>query len=143
MPEVSPEVVMPVLTYEDGAAAIDWLVRVFGFRERHVNGERGKVIGHAELKLDEGVIMLHSNVAGYTPRKAKAAAVYCYVRDIEAHFAHAKAEGAEIDIPLTDAAFDKFYAAFDHEGHYWWFAQRRASGRTLLGEQYGSPLPGG
>ena len=136
----STEVVIPVITYEDGAAAIDWLIRVFGFKERHVNGERGKVIGHAEMEMDEGVLMIHSNVAGYKASKHADDATYVYVRDLERHFENAKAQGAEIDIPPTKAGFDTFYTAYDLEGHYWWFAQRRESGRTLLGEQYGSPL---
>ena len=50
--------IIPALRYRDGSAAIDWLCTVFGFaRKMVVPGEGGK-IAHAELTLDNGMIML-------------------------------------------------------------------------------------
>ena len=50
--------IMPTLRYRYAAAAIEWLSKVFGL-ERHVvyAGPDG-TIGHAELKLGGGMIML-------------------------------------------------------------------------------------
>ena len=52
--------VIPGLRYRDAPAAIDWLVRVFGF-EKHlvVPGNNGS-IEHAQLSLGGGMIMLGS-----------------------------------------------------------------------------------
>jgi uncharacterized glyoxalase superfamily protein PhnB len=53
-----------------------------------------------------------------------------HVEDADAHCARARAAGAEIaDEPQTtdyggDYWADRNYAAFDPEGHMWWFMQR-------------------
>jgi hypothetical protein len=49
--------IVPILIYEDVGQAIDWLCRAFGFSER-LRAERGGVIGHAQLAVAEGAIML-------------------------------------------------------------------------------------
>ena len=49
--------IVPILIYEDVGEAIDWLCRAFGFTER-LRAERDGVIGHAQLAVAEGAIML-------------------------------------------------------------------------------------
>ena len=49
--------IVPILIYEDVGQAIDWLCRAFGFTER-LRAERDGVIGHAQLAVAEGAIML-------------------------------------------------------------------------------------
>ena len=57
--------VIPMLSYEDGAAAIEWLAKAFGFRERtRMIGEDGK-LSHGEMVAGEGVIMLASPTPDY------------------------------------------------------------------------------
>jgi uncharacterized glyoxalase superfamily protein PhnB len=50
---------VPMISYENVAAAIDWLVTAFGFTER---GERytepDGTVTHAELELNGAVVML-------------------------------------------------------------------------------------
>ena len=59
MPEAHSTII-PALRYRDARAAIDWLCKILGF-ERHAvyDGPNG-TIGHAELKLGGGMIMLGS-----------------------------------------------------------------------------------
>ena len=48
-----------------------------------------------------------------------------YVHDIDAHYAHAVAEGADITMELQDAFYgERRYEATDLEGHRWHFAER-------------------
>jgi len=50
----------PMLSYEDVGAAIEWLERAFGFRERadqRYTDDEGRVT-HAELDLDGAMVML-------------------------------------------------------------------------------------
>ena len=54
-----------MFSYENCAAALDWLARAFGFRERTRMPEPDGRIGHAEMETDHGVIMLASGPAGY------------------------------------------------------------------------------
>jgi uncharacterized glyoxalase superfamily protein PhnB len=50
MPEsgADPQVV-PYLLYEDAGAAMDWLIRVFGFTERVRDRQRAGTVRHGEL----------------------------------------------------------------------------------------------
>src|SRR5436305_4916458 len=51
---------IPSLRYRDAHAAIDWLVRVFGFKKQAVyDGPDGKVM-HAQLTHGLGMLMLGS-----------------------------------------------------------------------------------
>lgn len=130
------------LFYDDAAAAIDWLVRVFGFEVRlKVEGEGGR-IEYSELVYGDGVIMVGSTggKAGRPSQLRKKSprslggvttqSLCVVVDDVDAHCARAQAEGAKILTPLTTTDYgeeycmDRTYEAEDLEGHQWWFMQR-------------------
>ena len=50
--------ITPYLGYEDGEAAIEFLVKAFGFTEQFRMQMPDGSIGHAELELDGGHLML-------------------------------------------------------------------------------------
>jgi len=58
--------VIPMLAYENGAAAIDWLVEAFGFEER---ADEDGTIGHAELVIGGETIMLATPTPDYVSPK--------------------------------------------------------------------------
>lgn len=128
------------LFYQDGAAAIDWLSRAFGFEvQLKIEGEGGR-IEHSELVFGGGLIMVadEGDKAGRpnhckSPRSLDGANTQCmmlYVDDVEAHCARARAAGAKIvSEPKTsdygeDYWSDRSYECADVEGHHWWFCQR-------------------
>jgi uncharacterized glyoxalase superfamily protein PhnB len=120
------QTVFPYLLYEDAAAMIDWLVRAFGFTEKlRYAGDDG-VVNHAELAIGEGSIMLGAPGGDYRSPKSSgcaAAQVQVYVDDVDAHYARAKAAGAEIRQGLADMPYgDRRYDAYDPEGHLWMFS---------------------
>jgi uncharacterized glyoxalase superfamily protein PhnB len=121
--------VTPYLYYEDAAAAMDWLVRVFGFEERlRIENDQGRV-NHGELKLGDGLVMVGEPGSGYeNPNKRggrATAGVNVYVDDVDAHFERAKAAGAKINEEPADQDYgDRRYIAEDLEGHDWFFAQQ-------------------
>jgi uncharacterized glyoxalase superfamily protein PhnB len=133
--------VIPMLAYEDGAAASDWLVEAFGFveRQRHTDDE-GRV-SHAELDTGSGMIMLATPTPDYvSPRRLRELSaearkmsevpyvidgVLVEVDDVDAHFARAKEAGATIlsepeDVPSFGV---RHYRVEDPEGHRWMFSQ--------------------
>lgn len=122
--------IIPTMRYEDAASMIEWLCRAFGFEKRMVvPAEDGKV-PHAELVLGGAMIMLGSTrddeLSKYlsTPRKVKTTtqAPYVVVADAKAHYARAKAEGAEIVRELHEEGYGGWgYGARDPEGHLWYF----------------------
>lgn len=121
--------IMPTLRYRNAPAAIDWLCNVFGFNRHGVYTGPDGTIGHAELTLGGGMIMLGSykndayglnfkspeEVGGVETRSA-----YIMVADSDAVYARAKTAGAEVlrELQNTDYGSREFTAR-DLEGNSW------------------------
>jgi uncharacterized glyoxalase superfamily protein PhnB len=120
--------VVPILIYADVARAIDWLAQAFGFRER-LRAERNGVVGHAQLIVGDGAIMLGRQGAEYhAPRPGQVQQyVHVTVENVDAHFERARSAGARIVQPPHDMPFgERQYVAEDPEGHRWVFSQHVA-----------------
>jgi len=132
--------VIPMVAYEDGVAAMDWLADAFGFRERaRMLGDNGR-LSHGEMEAGGGMIMLATPSPHYhgpkRHREESDAArkwsevpyiidgVLVYVDDVAAHFERARAAGATILSPVEDSGEGRRYRAEDLEGHRWMFMER-------------------
>lgn len=122
--------IIPTMRYRNAPKMIEWLCTAFGF-ERHlvVPGDDG-TIAHAQLTLGNGMIMLGSHredaygalVAPAVAGRPLTAAAYIVVPDADAHYARAKAAGAEIVFDIKDEDYGgRGYAARDPEGQVWNF----------------------
>ena len=131
---------VPLLSYENVAAAIDWLGEAFGFEER---GERyaepDGTVTHAELELDGAVVMLgwpgpdyqspahHAELCEHARRWSEVPyvvdGVLVYVEDVDRHCDRARAAGAVILREPRDEPYGRLYNAADLEGHRWMFMQ--------------------
>jgi PhnB protein len=130
MPENPPAqypTVTPYLLYEDVPAALEWLSKAFGFRERLRFTAEDGTVNHAEMQLADGVIMLGDPGEGYrNPKRSGGSTVVVavYVDDVDAHHQRARAAGATILSPPEDQPYgDRSYNAEDPEGHRWSFLQ--------------------
>ncbi len=123
-PEGSPNI-FPALRYKNGPAALEWLARAFGFEKQMVVPGPEGAIAHAQMKLGPGVIMLGSGKHGPgtdNPWDTAKQGIYVYVADVDAHYARAKAAGAEIVMELEDTDYgSRGYSVRDLEGHLWSF----------------------
>lgn len=133
------QAVIPMLAYEDGPAAMDWLISAFGFREKDRRVEKGRLT-HGELDTGGGVVMLATPSLHYHgPKRHRDECeiarswhdvpyiidgVLVYVDDVDAHFARAMASGATMLSPVEGTGDGKRYRAEDLEGHRWMFTQR-------------------
>lgn len=139
MPTEYPTVI-PMISYEDGIAALEWLAKAFGFRERARQiGTDGK-LSHGEMEAGDGVIMLATPTSDYfSPRHHRETCeqarkwsavpwiidgVLVYVDDLNTHFAQAKAAGATILTEIQDDSPGRRYRVEDLEGHRWFFMER-------------------
>jgi uncharacterized glyoxalase superfamily protein PhnB len=136
----STQTVVPMLAYANGPAAMDWLVRVFGFHERARLLTDGGHLAHGELSVGDGIVMLATPGQDYEGPKQhrehceRAArwsevpwiidGVLVLVDDVAAHFARAQREGARILSPLEPGPPAARYRAEDIEGHRWMFMER-------------------
>jgi len=128
MPE-SRSTVIPGHRYRDAHAAIDWLCNVIGFERKAVYEGPNGTIGHAELTLGSGMIMLGSGKddefgCGFKPPTElggiETRSVYIVVPNADAAHARAVAAGAEIIRPLQDTPYgSREFAVRDPEGHSW------------------------
>jgi len=119
------------LAYIDERAALEYLVRVFQLEE--IREARTEFEDHllAWLRTGDGVVMVGRQNEEvhriHSPRALGNTTVQMmvYVHDIDAHYAHAVAEGADITMPIEDAFYgERRYEATDPEGHRWHFAER-------------------
>ena len=133
--------VVPMISYADGPAAMDWLSNAFGFEERERWLDESGVLMHGEMSTGRGLIMLATPTPDYEgPRlhrshcdAAAAGAVapwvidgvLVYVDDVAAHFEHAQEVGASL-LSAVEAGPEGslLYRAEDVEGHRWMFMQR-------------------
>jgi len=128
MPENPPEgypSVMPYLHYEDSDAALEFLVEAFGFAEKLRLADDDGRVNHAEVQMNDGVIMLGTPPGDYkNPARlgGKTQSVYVYVDDVDAHYERAKQAGAKIVREPEDQFYgDRNYGVEDPEGHEWYF----------------------
>jgi PhnB protein len=128
----------PMLAYEDGPAAMDWLADAFGFVERTRIVEEGRLT-HGEMQAGRGLIMLATPARDYQgPRRhrehcdaarAWSAApfvidgVMVRVEDIDTHYKRAEDRGAVLLSGIETAPPGRLYRAEDIEGHRWMFLQ--------------------
>jgi uncharacterized glyoxalase superfamily protein PhnB len=124
MPRITPN-----MAYEDLGKALDWLSQAFGFElKMSMPGPDGAIM-HAEMHVEDSVVMfspLSSGDAWRSPRAAGGVtqSLYIYVDDLDAHCERARGAGATIAAEPEDMFWgDRTYVAQDLEGHRWAFAQ--------------------
>ena len=114
--------VSPYLVVDGAAGTIDFLVRVFGAVELgRIPGDAGGIM-HAEVRLDDCVIMI-ADAAGGWP--SVAAHVHVYVPDVDATFQRALEAGATaVQEPVKKQDADKRGGVKDAGGTTWWIATK-------------------
>ena len=132
--------IIPMLSYENGPAAMDWLCKAFGFSEKTRMLNDHGVLEHGELVLGNDMIMLATPTPDYqSPRHhrrdcAQAAkwsespyiinGLLVYVNDVRQHFERATAAGARILSGIETGGPGSRYRVEDLEGQRWMFMQK-------------------
>ena len=124
--------IIPGMRYRNALAAIDWLCNAFGFEKHAVYADDKGTVHHAQLTYGNGMVMLGSVDHGSEwgkrivqpdeigMRETQAPCVI--VSDADAHYARAKAAGAQIvDEPASPDYGGRGYSCRDLEGHLWYF----------------------
>ena len=128
---------VPMLSYEDGAAAMDWLMRVFGFEERiRWIDEEGK-LSHGELAMGGAVVMLASGPEGYecprrlgenyAPAKLWQRSPYIingvlvHVPEVDGLYERCQRLGARVLGGIEDGEPGRRFRVEDLEGQRWFF----------------------
>ncbi|HMH15333.1 MAG TPA: VOC family protein [Edaphobacter sp.] len=121
--------VIPAIRYHDALAAIDWLIRAFGFEKQAVYMGSGDTVAHAQLTFGNGMIMLSSitdtpfskflaqpDQIGHRETQSP----YLIVSDADAIYATAKTAGATMLLDIKDMDYGgRAFTCSDLEGHIW------------------------
>jgi PhnB protein len=120
--------VIPTLTIDGAADAIEFYKRAFGAQERYrMPGPEGK-IAHAELQIGDSVVMLsdpfpHATTRPPTELGGRSGSLFLYVEDVDKVFEQAVDAGATVAMPLEDQFWgDRFGTVVDPFGHAWGIA---------------------
>ncbi len=121
----------PYIAVKGAANAITFYTKVFGAKEQFRLEDQDKRIGHAEITIGEGHLMLSDEYpdfgalsppsVGGTPVK-----LHLYVEDVDATMKRAQAAGATILRPAQDQFYgDRSGMIADPFGHQWFLATRK------------------
>ena len=130
IPENYP-LVTPYLAVAGAAQAIDFYKRAFGATERMRMGEPDGKVGHAELDIGGGLIMLadehlEMDFRGPQTLGGSAVTIHMYVPDVDAFCERAVREGATLVRPVADQFYgDRSGVLRDPFGHIWSIATHK------------------
>lgn len=119
------------LIIRDAARALEFYKKAFGAKELMRFPAPGGKIGHAEIKIGEGVVMLadESPEMGHkSPQTLGGTAITLmfYVADVDAQFAKAVAAGGTVKQPVKDQFYgDRSGTITDPFGHIWTIATHK------------------
>ena len=114
--------VAPYLIVSGAAKTIAFLERAFDAVEiRRFPGPHGSIM-HAEVRLDDTVVMLADGVEDWPP---VASHVHVYVRDVDAAYRRALEAGAgAVQKPTKKDDADKRGGVMDPGGTTWWISTK-------------------
>ena len=127
-----PGPIVPTLCYRDTNAAVEWLCRVFGFRETLRWGRRSNP--SAEVAVGAGAIFVRAprDADGLTDRSLRpplpqgaSHGLMVPVDDVDEHYRRAMEQGARLhrELETYDLIGERQYSVLDPEGHLWTFTQ--------------------
>jgi len=123
-----PPALTPYIVVSDARAALDWYAEVFGAQRRgdlHVNADG--TIGHAELGIDDSVLML-SEVSDLWPdvpvRAPQSPTTFSHtlhlqVADVDGLTEKARSNGAAVEREPVDQPYGRGSVIIDPFGHRW------------------------
>jgi PhnB protein len=110
----------PYLIVDDAHATIDFLAGVFDGKVIRRHSRPDGRIAHAEVQIDDSVIMLGEAVEGWPAQPAN---IHVYVKDVDAVYQRALDAGAEsLQAPEKRDDPDRRSGVKDAGGNSWWIA---------------------
>lgn len=130
MSRVSFQGITPYLHYEDAAANLEWLARVFGFEEMSRFVDDGARVREAEMHVGDQQLWLSGRDPGYWDEKGRGPEqlILVWVDDVEAQYERVKAAGVDANPPEDKPYGVRMFNVTDPEGYDWGFMQPTGKG---------------
>ena len=115
----------PYLVVKDAAAALEVYARALGAKEKLRLAMPNGAVMHAEMKFGDSMLMLTEENPAWGAKSpltlgGSATHVMIYVRDVDAAFARALANGCTAEMPVTNMFWgDRYGKLRDPFGHVW------------------------
>jgi len=109
--------VMPYLIVTDAYKFIAFAQEVLGASLRYESPREEGVIMHAELQIQEAVIMFCDATSVYSPRPA---GMFLYLSNADEIYTKAMAAGCKILAPLEDRPYGRGFGFEDVWNNQWW-----------------------
>jgi PhnB protein len=110
--------VTPYLTVQGADRLMEFMIQVFGAREKTRMSRADGTIGHAEVRLGDSVIMLAEAGGDWPPMPG---AIHLYLDDCDAVYQRALEAGADSAMPPADQFYgDRMSGVRDPFGNLWW-----------------------
>ena len=112
----------PYLVLSDAEAFIDFVTSTFGGATLARHEREDGSIQHAEIRIDDSVVMFGQTVDGWPPVPTH---LHVYVPDVDATYAKALANGGEsVQPPMQRDDPDRRSGVKDPIGNTWWISTR-------------------
>ena len=119
--------VTPYLHYDDAAAMVEWLTRVFGFTERGRWLDQQGLVRTAELFAGETEVWLDGDPEYWSGKGRRPEEwIGVWVDDVDAMYERVTAAGITVDPPENKFYGIRVFQVTDPEGYMWGFMQRCA-----------------
>src|SRR5262245_52727873 len=109
--------VTPYLIVADADALLTFVKRAFGATELECHRNADGTVGHAEIKIGDSLIMV-GQAGG--PFKARDAALYVWIPDVDAVYRRALDAGATSESAPEDKPYGHRVAGVEIGGVTWW-----------------------
>jgi len=114
--------VSPYLIVDGASRTIEFLTTVFDAVEIRRFADANGKIRHAEVRIDDTVLMIADGAEGWPPLSAH---VHIYVADVDATYQRALTAGATgVQAPVKKEDADKRGGIKDAGGTTWWIATK-------------------
>jgi uncharacterized glyoxalase superfamily protein PhnB len=123
--------VIPHLTVQNAAAAIEYYKKAFGATEIQRHAAPDGSIMHATIQIGQGMLMLNDEFKDFgclAPPSLSGTPVFLmmYVPDVDATFQRAIDAGAQVKMPVADQFWgDRYGLLIDPFGHTWEIATHK------------------
>lgn len=118
--------VIPNLVLDGARKAMEFYQRAFGAHAEECMDMPGHKVGHAELKIGTGVVMLSDAFPEWNCHPTKNARLFFYVENVDAAVERALKAGCKIERPVEDQFWgDRMGTVVDPFGVVWGLATHR------------------
>jgi PhnB protein len=109
--------VMPYVIVKDAYRFLAFAKKIFGATQQYLAPRSEGVIMHAEIRIEDAVIMFADATEVYLPCTA---GIFLYLSNADKVYENVVAAGLKLLIPLEDREYGRGFGFADDFGNQWW-----------------------